>query len=278
MRSAHLDELGIETLENRQMMAGDVSVNVTGGGDLVIAGDNASNELEVRSTGFAGQYEIQGEAGTTINGQSSITVQGVVDDIRINLRGGDNRIKLQGTPSANNFNVDDVRFSSRNGEDSISLDMVNLSGQFRANMGGGIDAVGMRVVEASSINVRTGSGNDVVGMMDTDISGRADVNMGTGDDLLFSLRNEYQDARFRMGGGSDFVATALDTIQDLRLDGGGSTDELLTPTAPGDQTQVNGVNNTTNFEVTSEEPGLDFLEAVEDALESRIGNVHDDAF
>ena len=88
MRSAHLDDLGVETLENRQMMAGDVSANVTGGGDLVLSGDNSDNQLVVVSTGIAGEYELRGLNNTTINGQQSVTVNGVDDDMRINLRGG----------------------------------------------------------------------------------------------------------------------------------------------------------------------------------------------
>ena len=60
--------LFVESMESRQLMAGNVFANVIGG-DLVLTGDNASNGVEVRQLG-AGVYrvigQVQGGAPTTI--------------------------------------------------------------------------------------------------------------------------------------------------------------------------------------------------------------------
>ena len=78
----HFD-MNIESLEDRRMMAGDVSVDVTGGGDLVLDGDDAGNEVIIRRLPGAGAYQIQGLNGTTINGNGATAlVTGVTDDLR----------------------------------------------------------------------------------------------------------------------------------------------------------------------------------------------------
>ena len=40
-------EMGVERLEDRKMMAGDVAVDVSGSGTLKIEGDNLDNEIVV---------------------------------------------------------------------------------------------------------------------------------------------------------------------------------------------------------------------------------------
>lgn len=282
MKSAHLDDLRVEALENRQMMAGDVGAAVTGGGDLVLNGDNQDNQLAVVATEVAGQYEIQGVAGTTINGQQSIVVDGVVDDMRINLRGGDNQILLTGTDSdgdSNNFVVDDVRFTSRSGNDIMVLQDVSVLGQLRARTSSGNDAIGVKYGQVESISVRSGSGNDVMMLWEVEVNGRTDVDLGSDDDAMVSIFSEYQDdVRIRMGSGEDFGTTAADTFdQDLLLDGGNGNDELLEPGA-GDLSEVAGTNATVNFEDLSVETGFDYLQEIEDAIEARYNSNFEDIF
>ncbi|MEM8679652.1 MAG: hypothetical protein AAGF97_09905 [Planctomycetota bacterium] len=282
MHDQHNCLLNIERLEQRRLMAGDVSVDVTGGGDLVLNGDNASNELAIISTGIPGRFEIQGQNGTTIEGQQSVTVNGVFDDIRINLRDGDNAVMLTGVDAdgtENPFDVDDVRFTARNGNDVLMLQRVNLAGQLRASMGNGQNAVGVKEASVESLRVRGGNDEDVFLAWEANVERTSDINLRGGDDAFVSLESTYQDdVRARLGSGNDFAATAGDRFeQDLRLDGQGDFDQLLQH--PGaDASVVVGLNAMTNFESQSEEAGFTFLSEADQAIEDRIGERYEDVF
>src|SRR5437762_3371716 len=91
--------LALESLEDRQMMTGNVLVSVSGG-DLVVTGDSGANELRIiqslqNGAPIAGRFFITGQNGTTINGQATGQFfQNVTDDLRINLNGGNDRLTL----------------------------------------------------------------------------------------------------------------------------------------------------------------------------------------
>src|SRR5207237_910140 len=71
-----------ETLENRYMLSGNVTVSVAKG-NLVIKGDNADNQITITST------TITGNGGTTVNGVlTPVPIPVFSGDIKMDLKGG----------------------------------------------------------------------------------------------------------------------------------------------------------------------------------------------
>ena len=268
---SHDLNLGLERLEQRQMMAGDVAVTVTNGGDLIITGDQADNQLVVTSTEPNNQFHVKGLNGTTINGQESVVVNNVVDDIRINLRGGDNAILLSAHNEynyANGFEVDDIRFNSGGGNDIIALQQVEMRGDFRVATGGGDDLVMIDESELDQARIRTSGGNDAVLTNASMFQGIVDWNLGSGDDTVVSVDNVYtDDARFRGAGGQDLFATSADRFEsDWLVNGGGSSDRLLKESGARLSVVV-GAEQPVSLETTEQLAGLDLLVEVAQQLD-----------
>jgi hypothetical protein len=106
--------LEMESLENRQMLAGNVSAVITGAGNLVVTGDGAANEIDV-AIDSTGQVSITGNAGTTVDIGNLATAQ-VSGDVRINLGGGDDVVSLYGVDSS--APIRNVSINTGTGDDS----------------------------------------------------------------------------------------------------------------------------------------------------------------
>ena len=192
-------EFHLETLEDRRMMAGDVTARVVNG-DLVITGDNQSNEMYLYDNGD-GSYVMFGENGTRINGLSGYPLDGVSDDIRINLRGGDNRIALLGLDLA-----DDITIRTGSGNDKIILSEATIRSNLRMRTGGGDDSI--RIMTSTILgqfNAATGAGNDEIAATHSAVgSGR--VNTGRGNDevnyFVFATQSSFQQ---NSGSGEDLM-------------------------------------------------------------------------
>src|SRR5262245_27198229 len=121
--------LGLENLESRQLLAGDVTVSVSGG-DLTITGDGAANGVLMFQLGD-GQYRIAGVrqvgAATRIRlGNSTAsyqTVTGVTDDVVINLQGGNDRVTVTHNPGFSLYSTlpDDLTIYTGSGDDVVRL-------------------------------------------------------------------------------------------------------------------------------------------------------------
>ncbi|MCA9246631.1 MAG: hypothetical protein KDA42_05930 [Planctomycetales bacterium] len=145
MKNRHL---GMEGLEGRWMMAGDVSAHVTGG-DLVVTGGGGNDTVLIvfKSDGV----KVKGRDGTTINGESKQFLTGVRDDLRVDLNGGDNALLV------------------RNG----SLNFLGIETD------GGNDLIGLVNVDADVMNIRTRGGDDAIGIGKANV--RFDLIIDSGD-------------------------------------------------------------------------------------------------
>jgi hypothetical protein len=130
--------LQFERLESRCLLAGDVFVSVKAG-DLIIKGDNDDNEVVVRQVGD-GEYEICGCDGTTIHFEgdtySKVTVTGVLDDILVDLKNGDNAFVLYDA-----FVPDDFIYKGGKHSDIVVLGLVDVNDSAVMDTGKGDDAV-----------------------------------------------------------------------------------------------------------------------------------------
>ena len=140
MKREFFDGTGIEPLEQRRMMAGDVTASLSGA-DLVVNGDNSGNEVVIRATEQAGQFVVEGLNGTTINGQQSATISGVTDDLRIDLRNGDNVLLLtaEGPDGEQSFLqvADDLQIRTGSAEDVVVFDNVRVGDRADLRTGDG---------------------------------------------------------------------------------------------------------------------------------------------
>ncbi len=95
MKSACHHRLALESLEPRTLLSGNVTAEVIGG-DLIITGDDAGNEVIVHEIGIQpGFYVASGGGGTQINGGAGPDVfNNVTGDIRIILNDGDNTLTV----------------------------------------------------------------------------------------------------------------------------------------------------------------------------------------
>ena len=152
-----------ESLENRQMMAGDVSASVHAG-TLFIKGDNLSNGITITAGAIPNQVIITGTtiagAGTTVNGITNlpVAVNNVTMGMKINMKGGN---------------------------DTVTINNLTLNGTAKINTGAGIDTL---IVNASTIcgdlNVKTGGSADHVTVNASNVAGQAIFKtQGDCDDL-----------------------------------------------------------------------------------------------
>ena len=87
--------LGLESLEGRQLMAGNVLVSVNSLGDLLITGDSQDNNIQIfhsmqQGAVIPGKFLVTGaqNSNTLINGQPDAQYfENVTHDIKIDLQG-----------------------------------------------------------------------------------------------------------------------------------------------------------------------------------------------
>ena len=135
--------LGLESLEQRQLLAGDVAVTVNPSGDVHVTGDEDSNGIVIAS-GETGLIIIGTENTNIIyNGESDsfheVTLpEGVesVRDLRVDMQGGDDAVQLE------DVHIDrSLKALLRQGDDSIGLENASVGGHATVSNGPGVDAV-----------------------------------------------------------------------------------------------------------------------------------------
>ena len=226
-------EFATEPLERRRMLAGNVEINVTSNGDLIINGDSQGNVLELRAFD-SDTFRITGLSGTTINGENEMFFAADLDDIRINLREGQNFVTIRGDSSqttsisgdlridfANDSNNDiivrdvavggEIRGRSGNGSDIWSFDDTTFEERFRLDTRGGSDDIAVYGPNSSNLpgevmDIRTGDGNDNV-VIEYDGLGEMKINTGDGDDI-FEVYLPMEELTVRSGDGNDLVYTS----------------------------------------------------------------------
>jgi hypothetical protein len=224
---ARLRTLGFQSLENRNLMAGDVAVAVNQGA-IAITGDSAANFVEISEVA-PNVLRIQGTFGTSINGQSFVDVRSrAFGDVSIDLGAGNDQLRVhdldlayhshQGDWSLNlgsgrnlaTFNnvelpqnlLVNVHVPATNGIDTVRIEESNIGGSVLMNLGAGADFV--EVSETTirrDLSINGGADNDIASVGFSEIGGRFSLNMGAGNDMAFVVDNQAGSASF--DGGSD---------------------------------------------------------------------------
>ena len=222
--------LDLESLESRQMLAGQVSVQVDGG-NLILKGDADDNSILVSSA--LGTIRLDAYDGTELAGDASGTSydtlipDNALNDVTIKMKRGDDSIVFYGV---NSFDITGrLTIKMGAGDDDVSIVNItqagtSIAGSTHINMGSGRDAINIdNVTFIGPLTIKTGAGDDGVivasAVPPVDFVRMHDsvvVKLGSGDDQFTIIETATlvgTNSSFLVhGGGGD---DGLDTVQDL---------------------------------------------------------------
>lgn len=222
--------LNLESLEARQMMAGDVDATLAGG-TLTISGDGLGNGLAIHNSS-PGTVTVRGlsQAGsaTTIDGQATANFTNV-KNILVSLNGGDDQLVLtdlslkgsvnvllgEGADNVGLGNFDDSHGLFDNAVDSLTGELA-IQGNLTIGLGEGSNTLVARGVTVGKLStISAGSGTDLFEFEDDGTIGQPGYvpafNAGKG--LTLTTGNGANTMRFRGA-----------TLQNLIMPLGSSTD------------------------------------------------------
>jgi hypothetical protein len=232
--------LALQTLEGREVPAGNVTASLSGAGVLTLVGDNAGNAITLRVTGTS--VTVTGNAGTTVNGQASVSAAAVVRGVQANMNGGDDVIRSG--PVANFLVPGAVNVNLGAGNNTLSLatagrvalgslgvtggagnDTVNVAGGFFRGstitgtvslaLGTGANAVTLRrLVVGGAVSVATGDGADTLTIGSSTFLNTFSADLGAGNDAFL----------FAQAAGAP---SPVDFRRAVSIQGGAGNDTLL---------------------------------------------------
>jgi hypothetical protein len=183
MSQNSLKKLGFESLERKQMLAGDVLVSLVGG-NLLVHGDAEANSIVVTSGAEPGSLVIQGLDGTNVQfadaepgdppaPASGLVVEGVRGHVRVNLGEGNDTLAVHDAQFRRSLTV-----NTGAGEDEVRIGAagdisgaVTEPGDANVNVGG-------------FLTIRTGEANDDVVVGDAAVGGLLSILTDGGDDTV----------------------------------------------------------------------------------------------
>lgn len=219
--------LNFQSLENRNLMAGDVAVAVNQA-TIAITGDAAANFIEISEVA-PNVLRIQGTFGTSVNGQNFVDVKSRgFGDVSVDLGGGNDRLSVhdvdltylanqgnwlvnlgsgRNTASFHNVHLPEnllVNFDKRaaDGIDTVRVEQSGIGGSVQMNLGAGNDFVEVsETAIGHDLTINGGADDDIVSVGFSEIKGRFTLNLGDGNDMAFVMDNQAGSASF--DGGSD---------------------------------------------------------------------------
>ncbi len=252
-------EIGeIESLEPREMLAGDVDVFVSSAGDVRVVGDAASNEIGVfRTPGRL--LHIRGNDNTTITHEGNTSSEIFLDvfdnagsirrNLTIDMNAGDDVVSLADVGINGNLKVQlgqgsdlfDMRTSfvgnnvvvnGGGGQyaDYLSMESVSVIGNLKMNAGASAlfsDTMRLRSVLVAGNSTLVGSANGHQVLIDgVVILGNSRISTGQGGDSVNITSFEVEKASsISTGSGHDLIEVgALTTVGDFRVSAGSGND------------------------------------------------------
>lgn len=161
--------IGVETLEGRVLLAGDVTALIRGGSDLVVRGDSDDNAILIEQVD-ATTLRVTGLDETTVNGEESVDLPMLTDDLIVLMtQGGEDAVEIQG--------------------------QLAVPGDLRADMGAGellVEGSDGPVTIGNDLIVRTGRFGNVILRHDVQVGDDASIRSG-GEVQLVSGQAEVPD-------------------------------------------------------------------------------------
>jgi hypothetical protein len=214
-------KLRIEALERRAMLAGNVTVSVSGG-TLNIRGDGEDNaifvsEVEQGVYAVVGFDDLEGNP-TFVNGDENgvVVIGGVTRDINIDLKGGDDLLAI-GNDEGDLLDLIaecELNFGEENEDPEIEslLEVV---------------PEGSQTFVPRDLIIRTGDGNDQVALI-VAVSRTANINLGQHDDAIAVGDSQFgDDLIIKTDKGFDFVCVVDNVVGDqLNIQTGDDSDAV----------------------------------------------------
>jgi hypothetical protein len=178
-RTGRSRRLGLEALEPRTLLSGNVTAVVTGG-NLVITGDALDNHIAIDQAGLnPGEFRVDtGGNVTTINGTPGAkVVTGVTKDVRITFGDGNDAVTFNNAALPRHLNVN-------GGEGDDGAYVINT--QVRANtvltLGDGNNAAELTsgTTLGGSLRIIGGGGDDGVTLIDMGVAGATSIDLKDG--------------------------------------------------------------------------------------------------
>jgi hypothetical protein len=228
-------------------------------GDLRVRGQSNAEQCILISAGeVPGQFHfsgLRGESdGTTFNGQPSLTIDGVVDDVIIDLGSG-RKFLILSEGEQTHFDVPgDLKIKNTGNEAAtIILDNVQVNGKTSVATKNGDDAiVATGCIFDRSGTIKSGKGDDVVvlGLLGAGIqcSSNWQIQTGNGSDFLNLTQSVIAGTMNIKLGSQDDIAAIGDSILGLtKINGNSGIDEV------GDENNVVASFSLQGVEVESDE-------------------------
>lgn len=195
-----------EFLENRALLAGDVTTQLIGQ-NAFVNGDAAGNAIEI--TVINGDIVVRGLDGTTVNGSTDDFVlvantSAIPGSLRVVLGGGNDTASVDGVTVRG-----DVFVSGGIGNDVLTLESSSVVGQ--------------------NLNISGGRGADTIVLSSVNIGGRVDLSGGTGSDDIVVDQSQIG-SRTRINGSrghDDIVIRQSNLANDLRIMGRRGNDVIM---------------------------------------------------
>lgn len=236
-------KLAFEQVENREMMAGNVSAAIYGG-ELVIVGDDQSNSIQVTEVSDR-VVEINAINGTTINGASVAYFYNPSDKLNAYMNGGDDVLQILTTQGHRTTTFNNVFINMGSGRDGLGISDTAIFGNSTLIMGADWEndtdvlVLGGKLIGTqtppitnfwANLDIKTGGGGDYVYFLDkTNVYGNLSLRTGDGDDQVQMERLlAYKDFYADLGNGDDQMnAGGLDARGNVYIDAGWGNDLYL---------------------------------------------------
>jgi hypothetical protein len=166
-----------------------VNVSVVAG-QLFVTGDHLVNDIELTSTGVAGQFRIASGtfSPTTINGGAGpLIVSVVTSHAFINLGDGNNQLIFNSNPAAMTF-AGNLRIEMTAGWDNLQVrgaNNITVGGLVEVFSGDGVNVIFMERLFCGGLNMSLGSSIDHVTLNSGAAFGHVVINTGAEDDTVY---------------------------------------------------------------------------------------------
>ncbi len=249
-------KLGFESLEDRRVFAGDVSVSVVGG-ELRIVGDNAANYVNVQLktiqgmkqflvTGipFTGQFNSAGDpiAGTTgasatlINGQGA-SFNAAATKVSISMGGGNDAVVLGGGTNVHEFAVQSLKANLGTGSDYLKIKTARVTSNVTTQL------LMTQATAAAAAASEAGNDKIVLEGFNSPLAG-AKLVMGGGNDQIIASKINAKGTGTSVivdaGNGVDKMSLANAALFNVTFNGGIGNDRFTTTDSSFNNVTVNG--------------------------------------
>jgi hypothetical protein len=222
---AHCRRCTFESLESRQMLAGDVTARIVNG-DLIIKGDRNANEIAVTQSGTT--ITVVG-TGTTVNsGTSAAVITGFTGSIKLKMKGGDDDVTLTGLTAT------ELDAGLGKGNDTLDIENCTINGDTELEGRKGNDTITVDIATGGEtpitsrfngeLDIDLGKGEDTLRMVRATVTGEAEIEGGRGVDNVNISGSNFTTLETDLGRGDDSLAISTTTVSvKTDLDGGKGT-------------------------------------------------------